>query len=129
MGDFEKMKKDELVTLVKGLEAKVVEFEASAGNGGTSDAPAYASGMVQILSLWGTDPQNNPYRDKNGRKFFVGQLNARVYLSSNAFKTAGSRQPDLRGSVMPFRPQGDGAGDLFDDLGDEQSGSQAIVPF
>lgn len=129
MGDFEKLKKDELVTMVESLTSKVSELEASPVDGDASNGTADAAGMVQILSLWGTDPQNNPYKDKNGRRFFVGQLNARVYLSSNAFKTAGSRQPDLRGAVMPFRPQGDDTGDLFDELGDGQSKTVENPPF
>ena len=110
MTDFGSMKKDEVVVLAKELEAKVAELAAA-------PADPVQAGMIQILSLWGTDPQGNPYKDKNDESFYVGQMNARFYLSKNKFKTVGSRQPDVRGSVMPFRAQdNDEAGDLFDGL-------------
>jgi len=114
MENFDKLTKAELVGITKDLAARVKELEAVPdGNGG--DTPA--QGLIQILSLWGTDPQGNPYKDKNGRRMFIGQIQGRVLLSANAFKTAGSRQPDLRGSIMPFRArQTDDASDPFEAL-------------
>ena len=110
--DFSGMKKDELVGLAKKQAAQIAELSATPD---TNDQAV--PGMIQVLSLWGTDPQGQPYKDKNGRRYFVGQIQGRVFLSANAFKTAGSRQPDLRGSLMPYRPQENGDGsDVFDDL-------------
>lgn len=130
MAEFDKMTKAELVGLATDLSARVAELEAKPADDAGNGTPA--QGLIQILSLWGTDPQGNEYRDKNGRRMFIGQISGRVLLSANSFKTAGSRQPDLRGSIMPFRARQDGdAADPFAALtnGDAAEISDEPAPF
>ena len=96
MANFEKMKKDELVKMAQELESRVKELE---------DGNAPVAGLINIGSLWGTDPQGEKYKNKNDERMYVGALNGRIMLTMNRFKQAGSRQPDLRLVLMPFRPQ------------------------
>ncbi|HUS89854.1 MAG TPA: hypothetical protein VMW91_10945 [Desulfosporosinus sp.] len=107
--EFEKLKKDELVAMAKELEGKVQAL--SEGNGQT------VAGLINVGSLWGTDPQGNKYYNKNQERMYIGTISFRVMLSMNRFKQGGSRQPDLRLVAMPFRPAPGGDGqDVFDEL-------------
>ena len=107
--EFEKLKKDELVAMAKELEGKVQAL--SEGNGQT------VAGLINVGSLWGTDPQGNKYFNKNQERMYIGTVSFRVMLSMNRFKQGGSRQPDLRLVAMPFRPAQNGSGeDVFDEL-------------
>ena len=107
--EFEKLKKDELVAMAKELEGKVQAL--SDGNGQA------VAGLINVGSLWGTDPQGNKYYNKNQERMYIGTITFRVMLSKNRFKQSGSRQPDLRLVAMPFKPiqSGDGE-DVFDEL-------------
>jgi len=107
--EFEKLKKDELVAMAKELEGKVQAL--SDGNGQA------VAGLINVGSLWGTDPQGNKYYNKNQERMYIGTITFRVMLSKNRFKQSGSRQPDLKLVAMPFKPiqSGDGE-DVFDEL-------------
>jgi len=107
--EFEKLKKDELVAMAKELEGKVQAL--SDGNGQA------VAGLINVGSLWGTDPQGNKYYNKNQERMYIGTITFRVMLGMNRFKQSGSRQPDLRLVAMPFKPiqSGDGE-DVFDEL-------------
>ena len=109
---IESLKKDELVVLAKKLADKVKTMEASNG-----DADQAVAGLINVGSLWGTDPQGNKYFNKNQERMYIGTLSFRVMLSKNSFKQSGSRQPDLRLVAMPFRPvQNSDGSDVFDEL-------------
>jgi len=112
--EFEKLKKDELVAMAKELEGKVQAL--SEGNGQA------VAGLINVGSLWGTDPQGNKYYNKNQERMYIGTITFRVMLSTNRFKQSGSRQPDLRLVAMPFRPVQSGDGqDVFDELEGQES--------
>ena len=117
--DFSKMKKDEVVALAEQLQAQVAELEGQTP----------VAGLINVGSLWGTDPTGNKYKNKNGEGMYIGSLNGRLMLTKNRFKQAGTRQPDLRLVLMPFRPQQtDGDGDLFDDIdGSQVEGEEQAV--
>lgn len=107
--EFDKLKKDELIEMAKELQGKVQTL--SEANGQT------VAGLINVGSLWGTDPQGNKYFNKNNERMYIGTLSFRVMLSMNRFKQAGTRQPDLRLVAMPFRPAQNGSGeDVFDEL-------------
>ena len=109
---IESLKKDDLVVLAKELGEKVKSLEASNG-----DAAQAVAGLINVGSLWGTDPQGNKYFNKNQERMYIGTISFRVMLSMNRFKQSGSRQPDLRLVAMPFRPaQGGDGSDVFDEL-------------
>lgn len=113
MADFSKMKKAEVEALAKDLEARVLELEAAL----QSDDNKAVPGLINVGSLWGTDPQGNKYKNKNGEVMYIGSLNGRLMLTKNRFKQPGTRQPKLRLALMPFRPQAPADdGDLFDDV-------------
>ena len=107
--EFEKLKKDELIALAKSLDVKVQALSETAGQAVT--------GLINVGSLWGTDPQGNKYFNKNQERMYIGTISFRVMLSMNRFKQPGKRQPDLRLVAMPFRPAQNGSGeDVFDEL-------------
>ena len=62
---------------------------------------------------------------------YIGALNGRIMLTMNRFKQAGSRQPDLRLVLMPFRPQQQGADgeSLFDELSGQSEDKPEHAPF
>ncbi|MCG7851411.1 MAG: hypothetical protein MIO92_02710 [Methanosarcinaceae archaeon] len=129
MANFEKMKKDELIALAQDLECRVKELEAAPVSDGQGNGAV--AGLINIGSLWGTDPQGEKYKNKNDERMYIGALNGRIMLTMNRFKQAGSRQPDLRLVLMPFRPQQQGADgeSLFDELSGQSEDKPEHAPF
>lgn len=107
--DFSKLKKEELVDMVKELEAKVSGLMAL-------DSGA-KSGLINSGGLWARDKNGKPYQDKNGNRIWIGEERRRIMMMINPFKTDENGQPDLRIATLPYRaPASQDNKDIYDSL-------------